>query len=164
MSTSTPNRPVPAIPRRRGTSLILPALAVIVALGAGLIGGVFVGRHEGSTTTATAPYAQQYGNRVGARSGATEAGRGGALTGTITSISGSKLTVTTATGSTETVTVPAGAQVNKTTASSLSALHKGQRVTVIGTPSGSSGITARAITEGSSFGRGLRAGTGNTNG
>lgn len=155
----TPNGPAP----RRRTTVLIPALAVVVALGAGLIGGVFIGRHE-SSTTASAGTTQQFGTRSGFGTGGGTsggaAGAGGAVSGTIASVSGSTMTVTTASGSTETVTVPSTARVSKTDTSTLSALTKGEHVTVIGTPSGSSAITARAVTEGTGFGRGARTGTG----
>ncbi|MGN8048106.1 hypothetical protein ACTJKO_00355 [Curtobacterium sp. 22159] len=139
-------------PLRRFWTLLLPGLAVLVALGVGLISGVLIARHQSDVTASGPATSRQYGAQSGGRAGVGGARSGNAMVGTITGVSGDTLTLTTASGSTEKVIVPPTARVSTTQQSSLSALSKGEYVTVLGTGGGSGSITARAVTEGTGFG------------
>lgn len=167
--------PTPDRPRSSPLRWIIPTLVVLVAIVAGLLGGILIGRH---TAAAAAPGAHpgtgqydQYGGagRYGTSptAGSTPGAFGGGafVSGTVTAVHGSTLTVTTQQGTTETITVPSSASVTATQRSSLGALKAGQHVTVTGTPGSSSGsMTATRVAEGQSGfggGRGARTPGGN---
>lgn len=162
MSTPAPTpAPLTPAPRRR-SGWVIPVLALVVALVVGGLVGVLVGR---ATAPASSPFSasgRTYGGfRNGVAGGTSTAAPGGFASGTVDAVSGNTLTITTAQGTKETVTFSGSTRVTKTATASTSALKAGEHVTVVGTPSGSSGITATVISEGAG-GFGRRAGTAGT--
>jgi len=122
---------------------------VLVAVVAGLAGGIVIGKH---TATASAPFARtgtsQFGGQGSTSGGTGNAGSaGGFVSGTITAVHGDTLTVTTTQGTKETITVPSSATVTTTKKASLGSLKAGEHVTAIGT-AGSGSLSASRVSEG----------------
>jgi hypothetical protein len=160
---------------------ITPALAVVAALAIGVAGGVLIGRHSASATTAS-PAGFARGQFGGAQAGAglagggtAPAGAGGAGTaaaggralagltaGTIVSVKGSTIVVKGQDGTQKTIDTSSSTKVMKSTTSSVSALKAGESVTVIGSTDSSGNVTAKTISEGAAIRGGLggRAGGG----
>lgn len=170
----------PRGPRRLGRVTL--GLGAVVIVAAGFVGGLAVGHGTGSSAAAStqrgpaglpggAGAAGGYGQRSwqggqGAGQGAAGAGQfGRPVSGTVTAVDGQNLTVQTSDGTTVTVTTSGDTTVTQSTTSSVSALTKGAKVTVMGQEDGDS-VTARSIVTGDAAGLrfGGRAPGSGTNG
>lgn len=157
-----PSAATAPLPQRRCTTRwLIPTLGAIVAVGIGLIGGIAIGQNTASDSAASSSaFGRQFGPGAGAggtgSGGAQRAfGAGGFISGTVVSVSGDKLVVKSATGTDITVTTTSTTRVTKQQSVTLSDLTAGERVTAVGTPTGSNGaITATTISEGTPFGGG----------
>ncbi|MDG4819282.1 hypothetical protein O7628_27690 [Micromonospora sp. WMMD956] len=147
-----------AAPRRwwnRGT-LVLGALVLLVA---GFVGGVQVQQRWGEPAAGAA--ASSWPFPAGLANGAAGSGRGqgpggqpsaaataGATTGTVTLVDGDTLYVETADGTVVTVRTTDDTAVRTTRASKLTAIERGQRVTVQGGALTDNAMTATSVTAG----------------
>lgn len=159
-----PAAPGPSPQPRSSMRWLIPTLGAIAAIGIGLIGGIAIGQNTASAHASPSGFARQFGSGAAAggagNGGGTGQGfggrgfaAGGFTSGTIVSISGNKLVVKSATGTDVTVTTTSSTTVTKQQTVKLSDLRAGERVTAIGTPSGSNGsITARSVSEGAGAG------------
>ena len=159
-----------ARPPRLKLPKVTLALAGAALICAGFVGGVLVQKHlGGSSSSGRGNFAAAFGagrtgtgttGRAGTgtgtgagtgtggffgRGGAGGAG-GGAITGTVTVVSGDKLYVTAADGSVYTVTTSGSTVINVTKSGSLSLLKPGQTVVIAGTNDNSGDVTATSIT------------------
>ena len=159
-----------ARPPRLKLPKVTLALAGAALICAGFVGGVLVQKHlGGSSSSGRGNFAAAFGagrtgtgttGRAGTgtgtgagtgtggffgRGGAGGAG-GGAITGTVTVVSGDKLYVTAADGSVYTVTTSGSTVINVTKSGSLSQLKPGQTVVIAGTNDNSGDVTATSIT------------------
>ncbi|HEU5356451.1 MAG TPA: hypothetical protein VFU65_18390 [Actinocrinis sp.] len=159
-----------ARPPRLKLPKVTLALAGAALICAGFVGGVLVQKHlGGSSSSGRGNFAAAFGagrtgtgttGRTGTgtgtgagtgtggffgRGGAGGAG-GGAITGTVTVVSGDKLYVTAADGSVYTVTTSGSTVINVTKSGSLSQLKPGQTVVIAGTNDNSGDVTATSIT------------------
>ena len=165
--------PGPAIvvpPARKGLPRwVTPVLAIVVALGIGLFGGILIGQHTGTAASASGVRAGfggggfGGGNFGGGTGGAGSTGgstarprggfAGGFTSGTVVSVSGDKMVIKTTQGTDVTVTTTPSTTVTKSSKVSLSDLKAGETVTAIGQPDGSGNVTATTVTEGGVAGR-----------
>ncbi|MBS2551286.1 hypothetical protein KGQ19_30905 [Catenulispora sp. NL8] len=148
-----------------------------VLLAGGFVGGIAVGKHNSSSTTKSATptggtrsrggYGGGFGGTGGttggatggANGGATGTGRGGGVTGTVSAVNGSTLTITDSTGKSVTVDTSPQTTVTIGKTGTVSDLTTGSQVTVLGTPDSSGTITARSVVSGlTGFGFGGRGG------
>jgi hypothetical protein len=148
-----------------------------VLLAGGFVGGIAVGKHSASSKTTTSNAGAGGGTRTrggytggfggtggtgganGGGTGGTGAGRGGAVTGTVTAVSGTTITITDSTGKTVTVDTNPQTTVTIGKTGAVSDLATGSQVTVLGTPDSSGTITARSVVSGiTGFGFGGRGG------
>jgi hypothetical protein len=158
---------LPPRPRRRLVTPLNLALLAIVIAGAGFIGGVEVQKGQSSATTgaglrgAFASALTRAGTGTGtgttgasgvagrggfgAGAGAGGAGAAGATTGTVSTVSGNALYVSTAAGNTVKVTAAPSSTVTATTLSSISAVHPGDTVIVVGATNSDGSVTATSI-------------------
>lgn len=146
--------------RRRRLPVVTAALALAVAVGAGIVGGIEIQKHWGSSSSSggssnLASLRSQFASRFGggARAGAGGGGfgafgGGGATVGTVTLIKGSTLYVTEASGNTVLVKTSAGSRVTKTVSGTIQAVHPGDTVTVLGAQSSNGSVTASSIVVG----------------
>ena len=183
---------LPRRPRRRLLAPLPLALAGVLLLALGFIGGVLVekGQTSSSSSSATAGLASRFaalrsgaaGTGAGSSGGAGTSGGGlpgggfggaaGATSGQVAYITGSTLYVTTAEGNTVKVATSAGSTVTKTVKASVSSIHPGETVVVTGTTGPGGAVTAESIRVGSAgaggrslFGGGASgAGTGSSTG
>lgn len=162
-----------ARPPRLKLPKVTLALAGAALICAGFVGGVLVQKHlGGSSSSGRGNLAAAFtagrtgtgatgrtGTGTGAGTGATGGffGRGGtggagggAITGTVTVVSGDKLYVTAADGSVYTVTTSGSTVINVTKSGALSQLKPGQTVIIAGTNDNSGDVTATSITASSS--------------
>jgi hypothetical protein len=165
-----------ARPPRLKLPKVTLALAGAALICAGFVGGVLVQKHlGGSSSSGRGNFAAAFGagrtgtgatGRNGTGSGAgtgTGAGTGGffgrggaggagggAITGTVTVVSGDKLYVTAADGSVYTVTTSGSTVINVTKSGTLAQLKPGQTVIIAGTDDNSGDVTATSITASSS--------------
>lgn len=165
--SETPTNPAPAgpgdtlpeptratAPKKSATRFITPVLALVVALGVGIFGGVLIGQNTAKSSTSAQG---GFGNRgnFGGGTGTTEGGTGtgggfggGNFTsGTVVSNDNGTLTIKTSDGSTVTVKTTDTTTVTKSSESSVSDLAAGETVTVVGSTTDGS-VTATRITEG----------------
>jgi hypothetical protein len=155
--------------RLRMSTAILLALFLVAA---GLWGGSYLQKHDGSSTSTSgfAALARSALSRTGA-SGSTSTSPFGASTsgtsGTVTDIIGNTLYVTSASGSLVKVTLSSSASVTRNATSTLAGLKPGDTVTVQGTKvsngamtASSVSATAKGVTSTSGFGSGFGGGTG----
>ncbi len=162
-----------ARPPRLKLPKVTLALAGAALICAGFVGGVLVQKHlGGSSSSGRGNFAAAFtggrtgtgttgrtGTGTGAGTGATGgffgrggtgAAGGGAITGTVTVVSGNKLYVTAADGSVYTVTTSGSTVINVTKSGALSQLKPGQTVIIAGTNDNSGDVTATSITASSS--------------
>ncbi|HXR69877.1 hypothetical protein [Actinocrinis sp.] len=159
-----------ARPPRLKLPKITLALAGAALICAGFVGGVLVQKHlGGSSSSGRGNFAAAFtGGRTGTGTtgrtgtgtgagtggffgrGGTGAAGGGAITGTVTVVSGNKLYVTAADGSVYTVTTSGSTVINVTKSGALSQLKPGQTVVIAGTNDNSGDVTATSITASSS--------------
>jgi hypothetical protein len=150
--------------RRRKLPAITAALALAVAVGGGLVGGIEVQKHWGASNASAAAgrpagfagFAARFGGGAGggAPGGGFSGGSGGGsgTGGTVTLIKGSTLYVTDASGNTVLVHTTAGSKVDQTVAGTIKTVHPGDAVTVTGTKNNDGSYSARQITIGGSNG------------
>lgn len=165
-----------ARPPRVKLPKVTVALAGAALICAGFVGGVLVQKHLGgsSSSTGRGNFAAFAGARTGTGAGAgTGAGGGffgrggtggvggGAITGTVTVVSGNKLYVTAADGSVYTVTTSGSTVINVTKSGTLSQLKPGQTVVIAGSNDNSGNVTATSIT---AAGTSSTSGTNSTGG
>lgn len=162
-----------ARPPRLKLPKVTLALAGAALICAGFVGGVLVQKHlGGSSSSGRGNFAAAFtggrtgtgttgrtGTGTGAGTGATGgffgrggtgAAGGGAITGTVTVVSGNKLYVTAADGSVYTVTTSGSTVINVTKSGALSQLKPGQTVIIAGANDNSGDVTATSITASSS--------------
>jgi len=159
-----------ARPPRLKLPKVTLALAGAALICAGFVGGVLVQKHlGGSSSSGRGNFAAAFtGGRTGTGTtgrtgtgtgagtggffgrGGTGAAGGGAITGTVTVVSGNKLYVTAADGSVYTVTTSGSTVINVTKSGALSQLKPGQTVVIAGTNDNSGDVTATSITASSS--------------
>jgi hypothetical protein len=135
----------PAQTAKRGVHVRTPT-AILLALllaAAGLWGGSFLQKHNGSTPGATGVAAARAA--FGRAGGAGSSANASATTGTVTDIIGSTLYVTESSGSLVKVTLSSSATVTRNSKSSLSALKPGDTVTVQGTTPTNGSMTASSV-------------------
>jgi preprotein translocase subunit SecG len=133
--------------RLRTSTAVL--LAILLAA-AGLWGGIFLQKHEGSSSSASAFSLGARGGLAGAGAArsSTASATGSSVTsttGTVTDIIGSTLYVTNSSGSLVKVTLSSSAKVTRNASSSLSALKPGDTVTVQGTKPTNGAMTASSV-------------------
>jgi hypothetical protein len=159
--------PGPAIvvpPARKGLPRwVTPVLAIVVALGVGLFGGILIGQHTGTAASASGVRAGFGGGNFGGTGGTGSTGgstarpgsgfAGGFTSGTVVSVSGDKMVIKTTQGTDVTVTTTPSTTVTKSSKVSLSDLKAGESVTAIGQPDSSGNVTATTVTEGGVTGR-----------
>ena len=135
-----------------------------VLLAGGFVGGIAVGKHNSSSSsTNTAAGANRtrtggYGGGFGTGgatggtggTGGTGTGgtRGGAVTGTVSAVSGTTITITDSTGKSVTVNTSPQTTVTIGKTGTVADLTTGSQVTVLGTPDSSGNITARSVVSG----------------
>lgn len=147
----------------------LALVGTVLAVG-GFVGGIAVGKSSAdSSSKNTNPAAAgaagrargqfgtggQTGGTTGGQNGGQNGqfGRGGTVTGTVTAVNGTTMTITDAAGKTVTVDTDGQTTVTIGKTAALSDLTNGEQVTVIGTPDSSGKITARSVLSGiSNFG------------
>jgi hypothetical protein len=145
--------------RRRKLPALTAALALAVAVAAGVVGGVEVQKRWGASTASATPARAAgfagFAGRGGAAAGGFSGSPGGAAgagatgtTGTVTLIKGSTLYVTDASGNTVLVHTTAGSAVQKTITATIKTVHPGDSVTVTGTQASDGSYSARQITIG----------------
>jgi len=159
-----------ARPPRLKLPKVTLALAGAALICAGFVGGVLVQKHlGGSSSSGRGNFAAAFtGGRTGTGTtgrtgtgtgagtggffgrGGTGAAGGGAITGTVTVVSGNKLYVTAADGSVYTVATSGSTVINVTKSGALSQLKPGQTVIIAGTNDNSGDVTATSITASSS--------------
>ena len=158
---------LPRRPRRRLLAPVPLALATVLLIACGFIGGVLVEKGQtSSSSSSTAGLASRFAAlRSGASgtgsSGASGAGAfaaggfggaGAATTGTVAYIAGSTLYVTTSEGNTVKVATSAGSSVTKTSKSSVGDIRPGETVVVTGSTGSDGAVTAESIRVGSAGG------------
>jgi hypothetical protein len=140
-----------ARPRRPTLPKLTGALAAAVLLCAGFLGGVLVEKNSvgsagGRGSGAGAAFAGRAG-RTGGLS-ASGSGSGGAISGTVTVVSGDTLYVTAADGSVYTVKTTGSTTVSIAQSGTVSQLKPGQTVTISGSSDTGGNLTATSITQG----------------
>lgn len=177
-----PESELPRRPRRKLLTPIPLALLGVLLIACGFIGGVLVEKGQSSSSSSGAGasglasrFAALRAGAAGAsgasdssaRSGSSSAGGGlfgGAsgsgftrpTAGTVAYLDGSTLYVTNAEGNTVKVTTSPGTTVRKTVGASVSGIHPGETVTIIGSTGANGAVSAESISVGSS-GAGLAA-------
>jgi ABC-type Fe3+-hydroxamate transport system substrate-binding protein len=143
----------------------LALIGVVLAVG-GFVGGIAVGKsnadsNKSTNTNTAAGGTRSRGGFTGGQNGGTggtsgqngQFARGGTVTGTVTAVDGTKLTITDSTGKQVTVDTNAQTTVTIGKTGALTDLANGAQVTVVGTPDSSGTITARSVLSGiSNFG------------
>jgi hypothetical protein len=136
-------------PKKKATRFITPALALVAAIGVGVVVGVVVGQN---TATSAAPTGFNQGQLPDGAQGGTFPG-GGFTAGTITGIDGDTVTIELQDGSTVTVTATDDTTVTTTTESSVSDLAEGDTITVSGDTDDDGNVaSATSIREGEAMG------------
>ena len=149
--------------RRRGLRPLTAALAALVLVGAGFLGGIQIQKHYGGSSSsggsgAAAAFASRFRNAAGAAGGGAGffgggAGASGTSGGTqeigqVSVIKGSTLYLADFLGNTVKVSVPAGVRVSETTRTTVRGIHPGDTVTATVTklPNGTYRATAVTVT------------------
>jgi hypothetical protein len=141
--------------RRKKLPALTAALALTVAIAAGLVGGVEAQKQWGTSSAVTAGRPAGFAGRAGGAGGfpgGLGGAAGGGTNGTVTLIKGSTLYVTDASGNTVLVHTTAGSTVNKTVSGTIKSVHPGDAVTVTGTQNADGSYSARGITIGGTNG------------
>jgi len=135
---------------------ITPILALVAAIGVGLIGGVVIGQNTASSTTAGAR-----GSFSGGPGGTTDGtaptggGMGDFTAGSVVSVDGDTVVIESSDGTQVTVTTSTDTTVTTTEDSSVDQLAAGDTVTVRGETDDDGNVTATSISEGATgFGGG----------
>jgi hypothetical protein len=154
MSTPAPAQPLVArdpdevLPprRRRGLRPLTGAIAALVLVGAGFLGGVQIQKHYGGSSSgsgsgAAAAFASRFraaGGAAGAAGGGAGFFGGGATSGAsggsqeigqVSLIKGSTLYLADFLGNTVKVQIPAGVRISQTTQTTVRGIHPGDTVT-----------------------------------
>jgi hypothetical protein len=176
---------LPRRPRRRLLTPVPIALAAVLLIACGFIGGVLVEKGQTSTSTSASAasgiasrFAALRGTRTGGESpggGAAASGSGGATggsggsaggatTGQVAFIQGSTLYVTNTQGNTIKVNTSSGSTVTKTASSNVKSIHPGETVVIVGATGADGSVSAESIRVGASGGGGLGSlfGSGST--
>ena len=152
-------------PARGGGGIPKVTLGLIgaVLLAGGFVGGIAVGKHNSSSSSSSGSNTAATGNRTrggyggyggfgqngGATGGTGGTGvRGGAVTGTVSAVSGTTITITESTGKSVTVDTSPQTTVTIGKTGTVADLTAGSQVTVLGTPDSSGTITARSVVSG----------------
>jgi hypothetical protein len=166
-SEALPTPPPPGPARNPASGrFVVPILGAVVAVGIGLVGGIFIGQNTAQAQNSTAGgVTRQFGaGGAGAGGGVGAFAAGGFTSGTVVSVSGDSVVIKTAAGTDVTVRTTSTTKVTKQATTRLSALAAGERVTAVGTPGTNGAITATTISEGTTlrggFGRGAGGGAG----
>jgi hypothetical protein len=159
------------LPRRRRLGALTAVLALLLAVGVGVVGGVALQKHRtpAQSTAAAGGFAALRGQFAGARGAGAGAGAGAgggaggaggaAAVGTIQLVDGSKIYVTTANGGVVKVTTSDATTISRSSKAPVSALAPGETVVVQGTTNSDGTVTATAVTDGGA-GAGLGVGAG----
>jgi hypothetical protein len=153
---TTTDASIPPAPRRRSAArLITPALALVAAIGIGVVGGVVIGQNTASASDARGSGAQgAFGDAAGdAPAGG---GMGGLTAGTVTAVDGSTVTLELDDGSTVTVTTTDDTTVTTSDEATVADLAEGDTLTVVGEADDDGTVEATAITEGATGMGGMR--------
>jgi hypothetical protein len=157
---------VPRRPKRKLATPVTGALAAVVLVAGGFIGGVQVQKHQGGTSAGggARPGAGNFAARFGGgqasggtgtgtqqggatQGGATQSGTGsGATTGTVANVKGSTIYLTTSDGTTVKIKTNDNSKVTRNARSSASAVHPGDTLVVQGAKASSGTVTASSIT------------------
>jgi hypothetical protein len=162
---------LPPRPRRRLLTPLPLALAGMLLIACGFIGGVLVEKRQTSsgpsagTSSSFSALRSALGGASGARSAGTGTGAGGffgrlgggATIGQVAYVHGATLYVTNTEGNTMKVSTSEASTVSKTVKASVRQIHPGETVTVIGEKGTGGAIVARSISVGSAAGGGLGA-------
>lgn len=151
--------------RRKRLPAVTAALALAVAIAVGIVGGIEIQKHWGSSSSSSSgsasSVASAFASRFGRGSGSGGFGGfgsggagGGATVGTVTLIKGSTLYVTESSGNTILVHTSAGSRVTKTVTGTIQTVHPGDTVTVVGTQAANGSVTASSIAVGSAASNG----------
>jgi hypothetical protein len=174
---------LPRRPRRRLLTPLPLALAGVLLIACGFIGGVLVEKGQTSTGAAAGAgsgLASRFAALRGGSAGTTAAsgsfgaragglaGAGRATAGQVAYLAGSALYVTTLEGNTVKVTTSPATSVTKTVSASVKGIHPGETVTVTGVTGANGAISAESIRVGGGagalFGAGAGAGRGSSSG
>lgn len=143
--------------RRKQMPRLTAVLAAAVLVGAGILGGIAIQKHWGSSSGSSSgssassirsAFQSRFG-RGGPGAGSAAGGFGGfgaGATGTVTLVKGSDLYVTESSGNTVLVHTTAGSQVTKTIRGSVTSIHPGDTVSVDGSQASNGSWTASRIT------------------
>lgn len=170
---------LPRRPRRRLLTPVPLALAGVLLIACGFIGGVLVQKGQTASTSpaAVGSLASRFGAlRSSATSGSSSArggtgasaasafgggagsaGGGGATVGQVAYVSGHSLYVTTAEGNTVKVTTSEASTVTKTVKANVKSIHPGETVIVTGSTGSNGAISAESIRVSEAGGGGLGA-------
>jgi hypothetical protein len=154
---------LPPRPRRRLLTPLPLALAAVLLIACGFIGGVLVEKGQSETSGspssgAAGAFASRLRSLTGAAGGGSGSAPGGAAAsggfarptaGTVAYISGDTLYVTGTESNTIKVQTSPGTSVTKTVKSSVKAIHPGEAVTVTGSTAADGTVTAESIRVGS---------------
>ena len=154
-TTTTPDAPK----KKSKARFVTPILALVAAIGVGLIGGVVIGQNTASSTTAGARggFTGGPGGTGGTTDGTAPAGGGmGNFTaGSVVSVDGDTVVIESSDGTQVTVTTSTDTTVTTTEDSSVDQLAAGDTVTVQGETDDDGNVTATSISEGATgFGGG----------
>ncbi|HVW88559.1 MAG TPA: hypothetical protein VHC01_03760 [Gaiellaceae bacterium] len=157
--------------RRKQMPRLTAVLAAAVLVGAGILGGIEIQKHWGSSSGSNAGgragltganassirsalQSRFGGGAGGAATGSTARGGGfggfggfgGGASGTVTLVKGSDLYVTESSGNTVLVHTTAGSQVTKTVTGTVRSIHPGDTVSINGSQASNGSWTASRIT------------------
>jgi hypothetical protein len=144
--------------KKKATRFITPILALVAAIGIGVIGGVLIGQNTATSSQAAGGFGG--GTRPDDATGTTGdaptgGGMGGFTSGTVTAVDGDTVTLELTDGSTVTVTTTSDTTVTTTEDSTVDALAEGDSLTVVGEADDDGNVTATSISEGATgFGGG----------
>jgi hypothetical protein len=144
---------VPRRPRRKLVTPVTGALAAVVLVAGGFIGGVQVQKHQGGSSSGGAR-AGSFAARFGGGAGTTGSGSGSgssstqssATTGTVANVKGSTIYLTTSDGTTVKIRTNDNSRVTRNASSSASNIHPGDTLVVQGARASSGTVTASSIT------------------
>lgn len=171
--------PLPPRPRRRLLTPLPLALAGVLLIACGFIGGVLVekGQSETGSTAGTASgFASRLRSLAGAAAGGSSTSGSGAqgsgsgfvrpTEGTVAYISGDTIYVTNTESNTVKVRASAATSVTKTVTSAVKDIHPGETVTITGSTAADGTVSAESIRVGSAGGglAGLFAGASGSGG
>jgi hypothetical protein len=152
-TAASPTPIEPPARRKSPTRFITPALALVAALGIGLLGGVLIGQNTASATSAVGAPGQGGFPGDGDGTGSAPGGAaGGFTTGTVAAVDGSTVTLELADGPTVKVTTTDDTTVTTTDEAAVDDLAEGDSLTVTGEADADGNVAATSITEGAGFG------------